>query len=440
MQETENPSASGDSRLLDSERLYYSDSFLTTFTGAVIGARKQGSGEDAVWQISLNRSAFYPTSGGQPFDTGSLRVISQGGGTAEVPVEQVEEDEAGAVWHYVRTPLSVGTPVTGQIDWERRFDHMQQHTGQHLLSAVFLRELQAPTVSFHLGESISTIDLAHSPPGHHSLERVERIANQMIAEDRTVRARDVPRAEAEALLARGELRKLPERQGTIRLIEIAECDLNACGGTHVRSTGQIGGLLLRGVEKVSRGVRIEFACGLRAVRAARGDASILNEAAGMLSVGKAELAAAVGRLLAEGKAASKERQRLREELARFQAEALAREAPVENGLRLLVRAWKDRDREYVRLLASRAAAAASSTAVIFSAHEADPVRIFVARSPDLHFDCGRILREELARLGLRGGGSGDLAQGDVPADREPELRAALSAAIYREVAEAERQG
>ena len=225
---------------------------------------------------------------------------------------------------------------------------MQQHTGQHLLSAVFLRELQAPTVSFHLGETISTIDLAGGPLAHHSLERVERIANEIIGEDRPVTSRYVSRSEAEAMLAAGELRKLPEREGTIRLIEIADCDRNACGGTHVRSTGQIGGLLVRRVEKVSRGVRVEFVCGLRAVRAARADAAILSETAALLSTGHAELAAAVGRLLAEAKGSAKERLKLREELAEFQAAKLAMEAPIENGLRLIVRAWKDRDRDYVK--------------------------------------------------------------------------------------------
>jgi alanyl-tRNA synthetase len=417
-------------RLHATERLYYSDSFLRAFTGAVNGVRELGSRDgESVWQLALDRTAFYPTSGGQPFDTGLLHGTSRSGAELEIPVEQVEEDEDGTVWHFVRTPLTEGTHVSGQIDWERRFDHMQQHTGQHLLSAVFLRELQAPTVSFHLGESTSTIDLACAPPAHHSLERVERIANEMIGEDRPVTTRYISRGEAEAMLAAGELRKLPEREGTIRLIDIADCDRNACGGTHVRSTGQIGGLFVRGIEKVTRGVRIEFVCGLRAVRRARADAAILTETAGLLSVGAADLAESVKRLLNEGKASTRERQKLREELAALHGAKLATEAPIENGVRLVVRAFKDRDRDYVRLLASRTAAAAPATAVIFSAREADPVRVFVARSQGLDFDCGRLLREALASLGLRGGGSGDLAQGDVPAHQESALIASITDAI-----------
>ena len=420
----------GDAKLLASERLYYSDSFLKIFTGVVNGVREvPGISGEPIWQMSLDRTAFYPTSGGQPFDTGVLHSTSPGGTTEEIPIEQVEEDEEGAVWHFARTPLSVGTHVEGRIDWDRRFDHMQQHTGQHLLSAVFLRELQAPTVSFHLGECVSTIDVAIAPPAHHSLERMERLANEIIGEDRAVAALHISREKAEAMLAAGGLRKLPDRQGAIRLIEIAECDRNACGGTHVRSTGQIGGLLIRGLEKVSRGARIEFVCGLRAVRAARGDAAILNETTGLLSTGAAELPAAVKRLLLEGKAGTKERQKLRQELAAFQAATLIAEKQVENGLRLVVREFKDRDRDYVKMVASQTAAAAASTAVVFCAKESNPFRVFVARSRDLEIDCGRILREALHQFGLRGGGSAELAQGDIPEEHEPALLAYLTDAI-----------
>ncbi len=425
----------GDFSLFATERLYYSDSFLKTFSASVNAVREvPGVDREPAWQLSLNRTAFYPSSGGQPFDTGELHAQLHDGSTQQIRVEQVEEDEDGAVWHFTPRPLAPGTRVQGHIDWERRFDHMQQHTGQHLLSAVFVSELHAPTVSFHLGENTSTIDLAGGPLAHHSLERVERIANEIVAEDRPVSMRYASREDAETMLAAGELRKLPDRPGSIRLIEIADCDRNACGGTHVRSTGQIGALLLRSVEKVSRGVRVEFVCGLRAVRAARADAAILNQASALLSTGAAELHSAVARLLAEGKSGVKERQRLREELASLQAAVLVAEVPVENGLRLVVRTWKDRDRDFVRLLASRTAAAAPSTSVIFCASEVDPARIFLARSPDLNFNCGQILREELARLGLRGGGSADLAQGDVPAPQQAALLASLGNAIRNLVA------
>jgi alanyl-tRNA synthetase len=415
-----------------SERLYYSDSFLASFSATVAEARKlPGSHSDSLWQLALDRSAFYPSSGGQPFDTGVLTATSTNGGTVDVRVEQVEEDEEGTVWHVVRQALPAGTAVRGRIDWERRFDHMQQHTGQHLLSAIFVRELHAPTVSFHLGESSSTIDLAVGQLAHHSLERVERIANEIIADDRAVTIASASREEAEAMMASGELRKLPEREGSIRLIDIADCDRNACGGTHVRSTGQIGALLLRKIEKVTRGFRVEFVCGLRAVRVARTDAAALTETSALLSTGAAELPAAVQRLLAEAKTSAQERKRLREELAAFHAAQLVAETTVAEGLRLLVREFKDRDSDYVRMLASRTAAAGASTVAIFSAREQEPTRLFLARSRDLNFDCGRTLREALAAFGLRGGGSPDLAQCEVPRQQEAALIASLGETVRR---------
>ena len=421
-----------------SERLYYADSFLTNFDAVVTDVREvlRRDGE-SVWQIALDRTAFYPTSGGQPMDFGVLSAVSRGGATLDVPVEQVEEDEQGEVWHFVRKPLAAGTAVRGQIDWQRRFDHMQQHTGQHLLSAVFQKELQLPTVSFHLGESVSTIDLAGNVPAHHSLERVERVANEIIGEDRPVTVSTVAREEAEAMMAAGILRKLPERDGHIRLITIADCDRNACGGTHVRSTGQIGGLQIRSVEKVSRGARIEFVCGLRAVRSARTDAARLSEAAALLSVGAADVPATVARLINESKAGAKERLRLREELASYHASRLAVEVPIEDGLRLVVRSWKDRDRDYVKMLAARTALAAPETVVIFCAEEANPARVVMSRSLSLELDCGRLLREALAELGLRGGGSADLAQGEVPIEQVPTLCAKLRQTVRRTVAGAQ---
>ena len=418
----------------NSNRLYYSDPFLKNFTARITEIRESACpGPGSMWQIALDRSAFYPTSGGQPFDTGLLTTASSSGSQADIPVDQVKEDDLGTVWHFVQQPLPAGAHVEGHIDWTRRFDHMQQHTGQHLLSAVLVRELHAPTVSFHLGAETSTIDLTIPAIAHHSLERVERMANDIIGEDRPVTISYASREEAEAMLASGELRKLPDREGTLRVIDIADLDRNTCGGTHVRATGQIGGLLIRRVEKVSRGVRVEFVCGLRAVRAARADSAILSETAGLLSTGAPELPGLVKQILADSKAAAKATQRLREELAVYQAAEIVKEVPIENGSRIILRGWKDRDRDFVKLLASRAAASALSTVVFFRAEENDPVRVFLARSSDLKFNCGSLLKEALASLGLRGGGSPDLAQGEVPAKDEPALRALLTDAIHRAV-------
>jgi alanyl-tRNA synthetase len=409
------------------DRLYYYDAFLKTFSAQVVDIREASRADGvSVWQIALDRSAFYPASGGQPHDTGILTATSRNGATLEVPIESVEEDEHGEVWHFTRKPLLAGTAVQGLIDWPRRLDHIQQHSGQHLLSAVFARELDAQTVSFHLGETVSTIDLSTGPIAHHSLERVERIANEIIAEDRAAIIRTVDRGEAEALLAVGRLRKLPERDGSMRLIEIADYDLNACGGTHVRSTGQIGGLFIRSVERVSRGTRVEFVCGQRAVASARRDFTLLHRAGQALSVGSDDIPAAIERLQAEGKSSAKERQKLREDLAGYHAVRLAVEEMIEDNLRLVRRVFADRDREYVRLVASRLTATVPQTVAIFISAETDPVRLFLARSQDIQIHCGEVLREALAAYGLRGGGSPDLAQGDLTKEQAEELSAKLA--------------
>ena len=266
-------------------------------------ARFPGPQGRSLWQIALDRSAFYPTSGGQPHDTGLLTATSSGGALLEAPILAVEEDEHGEVWHTTPKPLLAGTAVRGYVDWSRRRDHMQQHSGQHLLSAVVYRQLGAATVSFHLGEMTSTIDLAREAISQEELERVEDAVNEIIAEDRAVTMRTIPREEAEMLLAAGTLHKLPDREGDIRLIEIDDIDLNACGGTHVEATGQIGGLLIRGTERMRQGIRVEFVCGMRAAVTARHDLATLTHAATALSVGRLDVAEAVDRLLAETKAA-----------------------------------------------------------------------------------------------------------------------------------------
>jgi alanyl-tRNA synthetase len=409
------------------ERLYYSDSFVRDFTAKVTDIRELSRTDgQSTWQIALDRTAFYPTSGGQPNDLGVLRATSRSGAVLEVPVTGVEEDEHGDVWHQTLKPLLAGTEIRGEIDWQRRVDHMQQHSGQHLLSAVFARELKARTVSFHLGEMSSTIDLATESLAPSDLEGVERMANELIAEDRATRVRTVPREEADALLASGVLSKLPEREGAIRLIEIDDFDLNACGGTHVRSTGQIGGLLLRGVERVRQGVRVEFVCGLRAAAASRQDFTTLTRSAALLSAARADVPAGVERLLAEAKTGAKERQKLREELASYHATRLAVEEQTVDHLRVVRRVFTDRDGDYGKLLASRLTASVPQTVAIFGVAQQEPALVVLARSGDLEFHAGNLLKEALGELGMRGGGSAEMAQGQVP---QQELDALLEALI-----------
>src|ERR1700689_5601527 len=333
-----------------SDRLYYADPSLACFDAHVSDIREVSRSQGrSLWQIALDRSAFYPTSGGQPHDTGVLTATSSGGAVLEAPILAVEGDEQGEVWHTTPKPLSAGTMVRGYVDWSRRRDHMQQHSGQHLLSAVLHRQLGAATVSFHLGEMTSTIDLACEAISLEELERVEDAVNEIIAEDRAITMRTIPRKEAEMLFAAGTLHKLPEREGDIRLIEIDEIDLNACGGTHVQATGQIGGLLIRGTERVRQALRGEFVCGLRAVVTARRDFTALTRTAAALSVGRLDLSDAVERLVAEAKAAHKARQKLTEELAAYHAASLLLEHPLADGRRVVRRSFTEQDAGYLKL-------------------------------------------------------------------------------------------
>ena len=397
-----------------SDRLYYTDPSLASFDAHVSDIREVSRTQGrSLWQIALDRSAFYPTSGGQPHDTGVLTATSSGGALLEAPILAVEEDDQGEVWHTTPKPLLAGTPVRGYVDWSRRRDHMQQHSGQHLLSAVVYRQLGAATVSFHLGEMTSTIDLAREAISPEELERVEDAVNEIIAENRAVTMRTIPRVEAEMLLAAGTLHKLPDREGDIRLIEIDEIDVNACGGTHVEATGQIGGLLIRGTERMRQGVRVEFVCGIRAMVTARQDLATLTRTAATLSVGRLDVGDAVDRLLAEGKAANKARQKLTEELAGYQASSLLLELSSQTGRKVLQRTFADRDAGYLKLLASRMVASESQICVLLASTQEEPARVIVAASSDARIDCGTLLREALAAYGLRGGGSPTMAQGQI---------------------------
>src|SRR5215467_10456496 len=293
------------------QRLYYHDSFLYDFDARAIESLER-EGKHAV---VLDRTAFYPTSGGQVHDTGKLLLEDN----REVAVVEVADEEDGRILHFTAEPLAAGTAVHGAVDAARRRDHMQQHSGQHVLSAAFIRLFNMPTVSFHMGAESCTIDLETASLTPSQVQEAERLANEVVLEDRPVAVRFVPPEEARQL----GLRKLPPKQtGDLRLIDIADFDLTACGGTHVRSTGQIGGILLRKTEKVKQGVRVEFVCGQRAVTVARKDYSTLTEAAAIYSTHIHDLPQQVRKAQEESKAAAKAQRALLDELADLSAERM----------------------------------------------------------------------------------------------------------------------
>jgi len=382
------------------ERLYYHDSFLYDFDASVVEAF-DSNGRHA---IVLDRTAFYPTSGGQVHDLGMLQADGQ-----QVAITEVADEEDGRILHFASGPLAVGTQVHGTVDSARRRDHVQQHSGQHVLSAAFIRLFTMPTVSFHMGEESCTIDLETNGLSAAQAQKAEQLANEVIAEDRPVSIRFVPLEEARQL----GLRKLPPKQtGDLRLIDITNFDFTACGGTHVRATGQIGSILLRKIEKVKQGVRVEFVCGLRAVNTARRDYTTLTEAAALYSSHIYDVPEQVRKSLAEAKAAGKAQHKLLEELAAFSAERLL--AQSSGSPQVITEFFAERDAMFVKLLAQKLTAGKSAVIALLASGSGQPTLVF-AQTPGQKSNMGQLMKDVMAQLGGRGGGSADMAQGGLPA-------------------------
>lgn len=402
------------------ERLYYHDSFLYSFDASVqeVGA----SGRPAV---ILDRTAFYPTSGGQVFDTGWITA-----GSERLRVNEVADAEDGRVVHYLEAPvkeLAPGTHVHGEIDAARRRDHMQQHSGQHVLSAAFVRLFNMPTVSFHMADDYCSIDLDTPNIGKEQVQQAERLANEIILENRAVDIRFVTRDEASSL----GLRKIPvaDRE-ELRIIDIRDWDLSACGGTHVAQTGQIGCILLRKTEKVRQGWRVEFVAGQRAVATARHDFTALTEAGGMFSAHIYDVPQQVRKSLDEIRVLRKQREQSLEELAAAQAVAMLAETSESGGHKLVVRTLSEREMSFLKLLAQKLTRLAPNVVALLGTTSPQPSLVF-AQSAGQAFDMGAVMKETMAKFGGRGGGSKDMAQGGVPKADEIETTLASVASSLR---------
>lgn len=381
------------------DRLFYHDSFLYDFDARVVEALDR-NGRTA---IVLDRTAFYPTSGGQVHDLGLLTADG-----LQIAITEVADEEDGRILHFAAAPLAIGTQVHGSVNSVRRRDHVQQHSGQHVLSAAFIRLFNMPTVSFHMGEESCTIDLETSGLSTAQAQKAEYLSNEVIAEDRPVGIRFVPLEEARQL----GLRKLPPKQtGDLRLIDIADFDLTACGGTHVRATGQIGSILLRKIEKVKQGMRVEFLCGLRAVNASRRDYITLTEAASLYSSHIYDVPEQVRKSLEGTKAAGKAQHQLLEELAELYAERLLARAT--GSPQVIAEFFADRDAVFIKLLAQKLTAGKSSVIALLASGSGQPTLVF-AQSPGQKSNMGQLMKDAVAQLGGRGGGSADMAQGGLP--------------------------
>lgn len=369
-------------------RLYYTNSYLTEFEARVVDT---SAGRTRVY---LDSTAFYPTSGGQPFDIGQL------GG---VPVVETV-DEGDRIAHVLSGPLEA-EQASGVIDWTRRFDHMQQHTGQHLLSAMFSEMLGAETVSFHLGAESSTIDLAVPALEAVRIQAVEERANAIVFENLAVNVAFEDAAEAEGL------RKASERSGVLRIISIGGLDRSACGGTHVRATGEIGPILIRKLEKVRSTLRVEFVCGGRAVRRARADYEALSQVARAFSAPLDETPALVAAQIEKLKEADKARARLSAELAGSRGRELyVATQPGADGVRRLVRSVESIS-EDIRQEAQSFAGGEKAVVLVLAE---EPASALLAASKDSGVNAGQWMKTALAQTGGRGGGSPVLAQASLP--------------------------
>ncbi len=387
------------------ERLYYDDSYLRQFRARILERSCDGL------EVYLDRTAFYPTSGGQPHDTGWIN---------QVPVIDVI-DEGRWIRHRLARPVEAEV-VDCELDWERRFDHMQQHSGQHVLSAVLDRHHGAPTLSFHLGRDISTIDVGVPALEPERLQEAERQANEIIFENRQIRVSYQEASQAEGL------RRASDREGLLRIVEIDGLDRSACGGTHVRSTGEIGLVLLRRTEKVRGNLRIEFLCGRRAIARSRADYDALAEIARLFSAPLDEAPALVASQQARLVEAEKSRARLALELASARGRELYREAaPDAGGLRRLVR--HSAAGAITDELRREAQSFTASAKAIFLATFEEPPAVLLAVSEDAGLNAGQLLKTALAEVGGRGGGSARIAQGSLPREALAGLRQRLEAAL-----------
>ncbi|HET8674771.1 MAG TPA: DHHA1 domain-containing protein [Blastocatellia bacterium] len=380
------------------ERIYFTDASALEFSARVVEVRSSSDGE----QIVLDKTAFYPTGGGQPNDTGLLN---------EARVDDVYEDEAGTIFHLVKEPglLRVGESVTGRIDRARRLDHMQQHSGQHILSQAFVQTCNAQTRSFHLGAQTSTIDIELYSPTDDHMRAAEEVANQVIFEDRLMRVHMVNEEEAMRL----PLRKEVAVRGRIRVIEIEDFDWSPCGGTHAARTGQIGLIAIKSYERAKKMTRVEFVCGRRALVEYRQASSIASAVARLFCADRDTAPELASRTIEENKALKKRLRDLLELATIAEAAGLLAESEATNNFKIIQRAFDGRDVEEIRLLASKIVSLEPAVALL-GTRDKSSARLVFARSASLAQEMGKLMAEACSLLGGRGGGRSEMAQGGGP--------------------------
>jgi len=373
------------------ERLYYSDSHLIEFDARVVDLSDRVSGWTA---IVLDRTAFYPTGGGQPSDTGTLNGAR---------VEECIDDGENGVLHVIKGAApSRGALVHGRVDWSRRLDHMQQHTGQHILSQAFVTLFNAPTKSFRVLDASCEIDVDLNTPTSEVIERAVELANNVVWEDRAITIRNVTSTEAAEL----PLRKEPARDGDLRLIEIEGFDLTPCGGTHAYRTGEVGMIGVRSWERAKGLTRIEFVAGTRALADYRKANKSAREVAALFSTGRDDAPDVAAQMVEEHKELNRRIRVLEESVA--EAEAAKLLARARDGV--VFEIFESRDAESLKRLA-HALTMHPGTVALLASRGKDTARLVFARSADAVGDMNALMREACAMLDGRGGGKPEIAQG-----------------------------
>lgn len=386
----------GSVMLLTTEKLYYQDPYMNTFCAKV---KEKGTDKNGQDYIILDRTAFYPGGGGQPTDTGII-------GSQQV-YEVVEEE--GEILHYVGETgeVEVGDTLEGKIDWDRRFDHMQQHAGQHVLSAAFEEELGYRTISFHLGLEICTIDLAVNELSESDACIAEEKANRVILQNLPIEAKWVSEEE----LSSYRLRKPVSVSGNIRLVIIPEFDYNGCGGTHPSATGQIMALKILGWEKQKGVVRLTFVCGKRVICQLHQKNTIIQRMTGLLNAPQESLADSVVRLQNLLKNQEKRMEEISGKLLEHEAEDIVKQARNRNGLLVIDRVYHHRPVSELQKLAKLTASRLEGCLVIFVNEAHRKIQVVCSRGKGMDMHMGSFLKLLLPMINGKGGGNEDFAQG-----------------------------
>lgn len=399
------------------EKLYWRQPHTARFTARVEASRL----ENGQRILTLDQTAFYPTGGGQPCDLGRIETIN---------VVNVEITDDGRIHHKLATDadFAIGAEIAGEIDWPRRLEMLQQHTGQHILSQAFFQLFGAETRGFRiterLNDRVTEIDLTlemHPDELRQAIQRAEDLANSIVFDNREIRIHEVTPDEA----ARLPLRKESFITDCIRVVEIADYDWSPCGGTHAGRTGEVGLIAVRAWERAKKMTRVHFVCGIRALRDYRLANQVSDAIAQKFSGSREDAESSVDRLIEENKRLARRVRELTELAAKAEAAELLAATETTNGLRIVARVFTDRDFEEAKLLAHRLTDGENAVALL-GLREKEMARIVFARSANVSADMNALIKTACERLGGRGGGKPDFAQGG--GARVEQLKAALEAA------------